>query len=94
MHDPHPLRPDQPRQRPGIGHQRGGGFPVQRQGDVAAAHRLHLARHRAAGGGHQGTVAGPGDGLGDLHRAALHAAGMQRGQDLEDGGGVGIVPPL
>ncbi len=88
MHDAHPFRRDQPLQRAGVAPQRQRRLAIQRQGDMARPQRFQLRHQPPSGRGHQRPEAGPGDGGGDLQRAALHPTRIQRGQDLQDGGRV------
>ncbi len=57
-----------------------------RKGDGLAAGGRHARRQAAAGlGQHQGASAGAYDGLGDLDRGQLRAAGIELRDDLQYG---------
>ena len=55
------------------------------EGNPDAALGLELAHETAALGRHQGPGARMDEALGDIHRGALRPAGLELGNDLQDG---------
>ncbi len=95
MHDVHPLGRDQAGEaRRRCAQMPTGSLAVSGSVMCRPPARSTSATIRPPGARHQRRPAGARDGLGDLDRAALDAAGDEGGEDLEDDGLATRVPKI
>ncbi len=88
MDDVDRLPADQPRERIGVQHHAGRVLRGGRERQPFAALRLQLAHEAAALRRHQRAGAERGQRLGDVDRRAFRPAGLELGDELEDGAAV------